>query len=128
MVGVYRRSEPPGRERREPMNVKPKQIMEMEKASKTAKPMQMDSSAASKNPTSPVGSTGLVARKRTQPLTVDEWLEREPEWDDACKYLIRLIRNSEPHSDLLKVAEYIECFFEEQDPVAMGWVGSDGRQ
>jgi len=65
--------------------------------------------------------------KRTE-QTTSEWLEdQQPEMEDAVWRLMELIRKDAPRMELLEMVDYIGEFWQDTDPVQMGWVGSDGR-
>jgi len=60
--------------------------------------------------------------------TTSEWLEdQQPEMERAVWRLMELIRKDAPRTELLEMVDYIGEFWQDTDPVQMGWVGSDGR-
>jgi hypothetical protein len=60
-------------------------------------------------------------------MSLVEYLEEtQPSFEDATMELLRMIRQDKPREDILEMVDYIGEFWQETDPVAMGWVGSDG--
>ena len=45
----------------------------------------------------------------------------------ATMELLKMIRADKPREDLMEMADYISEFWQDDDPVSMGWVGVDGR-
>lgn len=67
-----------------------------------------------------------------KPETIIEWLEcTEPDPEEAAKKLVGLILSEKKESgyedDIETLAEYLNEFDQDDDPVSMGWVGQDGR-
>jgi len=63
--------------------------------------------------------------RRQQPQTAAEYLERYL-FERATLKLLWMIREDKPKSDLMEMVDYILEFYQDNDLVAMGWVGSDG--
>jgi hypothetical protein len=65
-------------------------------------------------------------RKQTE--SAEDWIERvDPDFETATRKLCQMISKVEGSlEDLATMAEYIECFYEDDDPVSNGWIGSDG--
>ena len=60
-------------------------------------------------------------------MKIIDYLEKyEPEMEEAANKLFRMIREDQPRTEILEMVEYLEEFWNENDPIQMGWVGSDG--
>ena len=60
--------------------------------------------------------------------TLKEWLERfNPDHEEATEKLcIMILKEKAKDEDLATLAEYIQEFYQDEDPRSMGWVGNDG--
>jgi len=59
--------------------------------------------------------------------TTIEWLEEDqPDFEVAVLELMKRIRHKASHEELMEIVEYLEPFYEDNDPRSMGWVGNDG--
>lgn len=57
-----------------------------------------------------------------------EYLEQyQPDMEAATMELLKMIRADKPREEIMEMVDYISEFWQETDPVAMGWVGADGR-
>ena len=66
--------------------------------------------------------------RRQAPKTTTEYLETyQPDMEAATMELLKMIRAYKPREDLMEMADYISEFWQDDDPVSMGWVGADGR-
>lgn len=66
--------------------------------------------------------------RRQAPQNLEEWLEEyQPDADTAIQKLVsEIIKRKDLPSDIRYLADYISEFGNGFDPIAMGWVGSDG--
>jgi hypothetical protein len=59
--------------------------------------------------------------------TITDWLEgRQPSMEDATFRLLQMLRKDSPRCEIMEVVDYLDEFWQDNDPRSMGWVGSDG--
>ena len=63
---------------------------------------------------------------RTEQTITDRLEGRQPSMEDATFRLLQMLRKDSPRSEIMEVVDYLDEFWQDNDPRSMGWVGSDG--